>query len=70
MNVEVNEPMAANCIGKLPVAAFTAIRMNVKETFSRDMADVLIRDVNQALEKLEATHTQPHHEVRDRGHHH
>ena len=44
-----------------------AIRMNVKETFSRDMADILIRDIKNALAKLEATHREPYHEV---GKHH
>jgi glutamate decarboxylase len=48
----------------------TAIRMTIKETFSRDMADLLINDVKSALAKLEATHTAPFHEVKDRGHHH
>lgn len=48
----------------------TGIRMNVKETFSRDMADKLLGDIHQAIEKLDATHTEPHHEVKDRGHHH
>ena len=47
-----------------------AMRMNVKETFSRDMADVLINDIRGAIEKLEATHTQPHHKVKARGHRH
>ena len=40
-----------------------AMRMNVKETFSRDMADILIRDIKNAIEKLEATHSQPYHKV-------
>ena len=48
----------------------TGIRMNVKETFSRDMADKLLNDIRMAIEKLDATHTKPHHEVQDRGHHH
>ena len=47
-----------------------AMRMNVKETFGRDMADILIGDINTAIDKLEATHAQPHHDVGDRGHHH
>lgn len=45
-----------------------AIRMNVKETFSRNMADVLIRDITQAIDKLEATHRKPYHSVGT--HHH
>lgn len=48
----------------------TGIRMNVKETFSRDMADKLLNDVKMAIEKLDATHTTPYHSVSDRGHHH
>lgn len=44
------------------------MRMNVKETFSRDMADILINDIKKALEKLEATHQQPYHTVGT--HHH
>ena len=48
----------------------TGIRMNVKETFSRDMADLLLNDLNTAIAKLEATQTKPHHAVKDRGHHH
>jgi glutamate decarboxylase len=38
----------------------TAMRMNVKETFSRDMADILIGDIKAAFEQLEATHQKPH----------
>ena len=45
-----------------------AIRMNVKETFSQDMADILIRDVKSAIAKLKATHREPYHEVGT--HHH
>ena len=45
-----------------------AIRMNVKETFSRDMADILIRDIKNALAKLEAIHREPYHVVGT--HHH
>ena len=45
-----------------------AIRMNVKETFSRNMADILIRDIIQAIDKLEATHRKPYHTVGT--HHH
>jgi hypothetical protein len=37
--------------------------MNVKETFSRNMADVLIRDMSQAIDKLEQTHRKPYHTV-------
>lgn len=37
----------------------TAMRMNVKETFSRDMADILIGDIKKAIEQLEATHSKP-----------
>jgi glutamate decarboxylase len=55
---------------KLPPAAdhVNAMRMNVKETFSRDMADILIKDICQALDKLEATHHKPYHKVGT--HHH
>jgi glutamate decarboxylase len=45
-----------------------AIRMNVKETFSRNMADVLVADIAQAIDKLEATHHKPYHKVGT--HHH
>jgi glutamate decarboxylase len=45
-----------------------AMRMNVKETFSRDMADILIEDIKKALGKLEATHRKPYHRVGT--HHH
>ena len=47
----------------MPPAAdtVTVMRMNVKETFSRDMADLLVRDVRQALEVLDAVHTKPYH---------
>ena len=47
---------------KLPPAAdhINAMRMNVKETFSRDMADILIADVRAALDKLEAVHSKPY----------
>ncbi len=45
-----------------------AIRMNVKETFSRDMADILIGDLKAAVAKLEAIHSKPHHTVGT--HHH
>lgn len=38
----------------------TVMRMNVKETFTRDMADILIGDIKRALEKLDATHSAPH----------
>ena len=45
-----------------------AMRMNVKETFSRDMADILIDDMKKAIAKLEATHRKPYHRVGT--HHH
>jgi len=45
-----------------------AMRMNVKKTFSRDMADILVNDMKQAIEKLEATHSKPYHKVGT--HHH
>ncbi len=45
-----------------------AMRMNVKETFSRDMADILIEDMKRAIAKLEATHHKPYHRVGT--HHH
>jgi glutamate decarboxylase len=45
-----------------------AIRMNVKETFSRDMADILIEDMKKAIAMLEATHRKPYHRVG--AHHH
>jgi glutamate decarboxylase len=45
-----------------------AMRMNVKETFSRDMADILIEDMKKAIAKLEATHRKPYHSVGT--HHH
>jgi glutamate decarboxylase len=38
----------------------TVMRMNVKETFSRDMADLLISDIKKALEYLDAVHSKPH----------
>ena len=38
----------------------TVMRMNVREQFSRDMADILIGDFKQAFERLDAVHTQPH----------
>jgi glutamate decarboxylase len=44
------------------------MRMNVKETFSRDMADILVGDIKAALKKLEATHQGPYHDVGT--HHH
>jgi glutamate decarboxylase len=55
---------------KLPPAAdhVNAMRMNVKETFSRDMADILIKDICNALDKLEATYQKPYHKVGT--HHH
>jgi glutamate decarboxylase len=45
-----------------------AMRMNVKETFSRDMADILIDDMKKAIAKLDATHHKPYHRVGT--HHH
>jgi glutamate decarboxylase len=45
-----------------------AMRMNVKETFSRDMADILIDDMKKAIAMLEATHRKPYHRVGT--HHH
>jgi len=46
----------------LPPAAdsVNAMRMNVKETFSRDMADKLINDIQRALEQLDATYSKPY----------
>lgn len=46
----------------LPPAAdhVNVMRMNVREQFSRDMADILIGDIKEAIEKLEATHSKPH----------
>jgi glutamate decarboxylase len=44
------------------------MRMNVKETFSRDMADILINDIKSAIDKLEAVHTEPYETVGT--HHH
>ena len=38
----------------------TVMRMNVREQFSRDMADILIGDVKQAIQKLEEVHDKPH----------
>tara|TARA_B100000745_G_scaffold122880_2_gene79773 strand:- start:144 stop:1496 length:1353 start_codon:yes stop_codon:yes gene_type:complete len=39
------------------------MRMNVKETFSREMADMLVNDIKYALEKLDKTHSEPYHNV-------
>lgn len=36
------------------------LRMVCKETFSRDMADILANDFVSAIDKLEAIHTRPH----------
>jgi len=36
------------------------MRFNVKETFSRDMAGILIDDIAKAINKLEATHSKPY----------
>ena len=46
----------------LPPAAqhINVMRMNVKEQFSRDMADVLLLDLRNALLKLDAIHSKPH----------
>lgn len=45
-----------------------AIRMNVKETFSRSLADRLLGDINEALATLDASSQKPHHTVGT--HHH
>jgi len=45
-----------------------AMRMNVKETFSRDMADILIDDMKKAIAKLETTQRKPYHRMGT--HHH
>ena len=37
-----------------------AMRMNVREQFTRDMADILLNDIKNAIEKLEAIHSKPH----------
>ena len=39
----------------------TVMRMNVKETFTRDMADILIDDIKRALNELDTTHSTPYH---------
>jgi len=44
------------------------MRMNVKEQFSRNMADVLIEDIKSALKQLEASQSAPYQEVGT--HHH
>ena len=36
------------------------MRLNVKETFSRDMADILINDFKSAIKKLESVQSKPH----------
>lgn len=36
------------------------MRMVCKETFSRDMADILVKDFQSACEHLEAVHSKPH----------
>ena len=36
------------------------LRMVMKETFSRDMADILITDFKFAIAKLERVHSKPH----------
>ncbi|MDC0315422.1 glutamate decarboxylase [Synechococcus sp. AH-551-G15] len=45
-----------------------AIRMNIKETFSRDMADILVSDIKIALDNLDSIYSSPHHKVGT--HHH
>ena len=46
----------------MPPAAdsVTVMRMNVKQTFTRDMADLLVKDIKQCLKDLDASHTEPH----------
>jgi glutamate decarboxylase len=46
----------------LPPAAdsVNCMRMNVREQFTRDMADILLGDIRTAIDKLEAVHTKPH----------
>ena len=46
----------------LPPAAqhINVMRMNIKEQFSRDMADILLLDLRNALLKLDAIHSKPH----------
>ncbi len=39
----------------------TVMRMNVKATFTRDMADILIDDIKRALNELDTTHSTPYH---------
>jgi glutamate decarboxylase len=53
----------------LPPAAehVNVMRMNVKEQFSRDMADILIGDMKNAIHKLEQVHSKPYEKV---GKHH
>src|SRR5262249_9138199 len=45
-----------------------AMRMTVKETFSLDMPEMLIDDIQKAIAKLEATHRKPYQRVGT--HHH
>lgn len=45
-----------------------AMRMNVREQFTRDMAEIFLKDLNAALSWLDAVHTAPHAEVGT--HHH
>jgi glutamate decarboxylase len=49
----------------LPPAAdsVNALRMNVRETFSRDMADNLIDDMRETIDHLEAVHSAPYRTV-------
>jgi glutamate decarboxylase len=37
-----------------------AMRMNVREQFSRDMADILVGDIQIAIDKLESVHSKPY----------
>jgi glutamate decarboxylase len=36
------------------------MRMNVREQFSRDMADILLNDIKRAIAKLEEVHSEPY----------
>jgi glutamate decarboxylase len=53
----------------LPPAAehVNVMRMNVKEQFSRDMADILVGDMKNAIQKLGQVHSKPYEKV---GRHH
>ena len=48
--------------------AVNVMRMNVKEQFSRNMADVLINDIKSALKELDTSHIAPYNKVGT--HHH